>query len=442
MKHNEPYEPPRTSGFRYLSVCSGMEAATVAWHKLGWEAAGFSEVDPFPSEILKIRFPNTKNYGDLTQYKSWPFKPGSIDLLVGGTPCQSFSVAGLRRGLEDPRGNLALVFLGLADKTLPRWIVWENVPGILSSNDGKDFGSFLGALGELGYGYAYRVLDAQNFGVPQRRRRVFVVAYLGDWRPAAEVLFECESLRGYLEAGDKAEQVPAGKTDGGPEGRDCFGRNNTSGPIDTAGCLTAHKSQRLDFATDTFVTEVKAFRKSRRAQSVDDHETWVDDGVANTLNLFENTDIRTTHAIISPTVTTCKGSRGGCSDEAIAEIKAVHNAREANQIIPIQDGREIEKRQNGLGVGQAGDPSYTVDTTGAQSAMQNTAVRRLTPVECERLQGFPDNWSRIPWRGRPEEECPDGLRYRVCGNSMAVPVMSWIGRRINAWERKSKRPPQ
>jgi site-specific DNA-cytosine methylase len=139
---------------RYLSVCSGMEAASVAWHPLGWQPVGFSEIEPFPCAILKHRFPNTPNYGSLTEYKQWPLEPGAIDLLVGGTPCQSFSVAGLRKGLDDPRGNLALVFLGLADKLKPRWIVWENVPGVLSSNGGRDLGSFLGALVQLGYGFA------------------------------------------------------------------------------------------------------------------------------------------------------------------------------------------------------------------------------------------------------------------------------------------------
>ena len=179
---------------KYLSVCSGMEAASVAWHPLGFTPVGFSEIEPFPSAILKHRFPNTTNYGDLTQYKQWPIEPGSVDLLVAGTPCQAFSVAGLRQGLADPRGNLCLTFLGLADKVKPKWILWENVPGVLSSNGGRDFASFLTALGQLGYGWAYRVLDAQYFGVPQRRRRVFVVACLGDWESAAKVLFESDCL--------------------------------------------------------------------------------------------------------------------------------------------------------------------------------------------------------------------------------------------------------
>ena len=148
---------------KYLSVCSGIEAATVAWHSLGWEAAGFSEIEKFPSEVLKHHYPNVTNFGDMTKYKEWNL--GTIELLVGGTPCQSFSVAGLRKGLEDPRGNLMLTYCGLLDKFKPKWFVWENVPGVLSSAGGRDFGSFLGAVAELGYGWSYRVLDAQYFGV-------------------------------------------------------------------------------------------------------------------------------------------------------------------------------------------------------------------------------------------------------------------------------------
>ena len=178
---------------KYLSVCSGIEAATVAWRHMGWQPVGFSEIEKFPSQVLAHHYPDVPNLGDMTNYKEWDI--GSIDVLVGGTPCQSFSVAGLRKGLDDPRGNLALVYCGILDHFRPKWFVWENVPGVLSSAGGRDFGSFLGALAELGYGFAYRVLDGQWFGVAQRRRRVFVVGCLGDWRGAAAVLFESKSLR-------------------------------------------------------------------------------------------------------------------------------------------------------------------------------------------------------------------------------------------------------
>jgi DNA (cytosine-5)-methyltransferase 1 len=180
---------------RYLSVCSGIEAATVAWHPLGFQPVAFSEIDPFPCAVLAHHYPTVPNWGDMTGFKDWP--DANVDLFVGGTPCQSFSVAGLRAGLADPRGSLMLTYLAIAGRYRPRWLVWENVPGVLSSDDGRAFGSLLGGLAELGYGFAYRILDAQYFGLAQRRRRVFVVGHLGDWRRAAAVLFERESLSGH-----------------------------------------------------------------------------------------------------------------------------------------------------------------------------------------------------------------------------------------------------
>ena len=183
----------------YLSVCSGIEAATVAWHDLNWKAIGYSEIEKFPSEVLHHHYPNVTNFGDMTKYKDWNINE-SVELLVGGTPCQSFSLAGLRKGLDDPRGNLALVFCGLLDHFKPKWFIWENVPGVSSSNRGRDFGSFLGAVAKLGYGFSYRVLDAQYFGIAQRRKRVFVVGHFGSWEPSAKVLFERDCLSGDIKA--------------------------------------------------------------------------------------------------------------------------------------------------------------------------------------------------------------------------------------------------
>ena len=184
---------------KYLSVCSGIEAATVAWHELGWEPVAFSEIEPFPCKVLAHHYPNTPNWGDMTKFKEWP--DATIDALVGGTPCQSF---------EDPRGELMLTYLAIAARYRPRWVIWENVPGVLSSNGGRDFGAFLGALGQLGYGWAYRVLDAQWFGVAQRRRRVFVVGCFRDSTSAAKVLFESESVRRDTPPRRKAGKESAG----------------------------------------------------------------------------------------------------------------------------------------------------------------------------------------------------------------------------------------
>ena len=202
---------------KFLSVCSGIEAASVAWQPLGWSAVAFSEIEPAPCAVLAHHYPGTPNWGDMTKYKEWP--DVAIDLLCGGTPCQSFSVAGLRKGLDDPRGNLMLTFGAIAAKYRPKWLVWENVPGVLSSKGGADFGAFLGMLGELGYGFAYRVLDAEYFGVAQRRRRVFVVGCLGDWQSAAAVLFERHSLSGHpaprRQAGERPTGTLSARTKGG-----------------------------------------------------------------------------------------------------------------------------------------------------------------------------------------------------------------------------------
>jgi DNA (cytosine-5)-methyltransferase 1 len=504
---------------RYLSVCSGMEAASVAWHPLGWTPVGFSEIEPFPCAILKHRFPNIPNYGSLTEYQSWPLEPGAIDLLVGGTPCQSFSVAGLRKGLTDPRGNLALTFLGLADKLKPRWIVWENVPGVLSSSGGRDFGSFLGALVELGYGFAYRVLDAQHFGVPQRRRRVFVVACLGDWRAAAEVLSLGEGLRGYLETGNKKRKGPAADAgagvkagcwwDGGQvsqtldavlakgqttpeknrfpavlqpishwEGGEVHPTLNQSAkgsggvgssnqelfsqggaylvpgqpiPIQDGREIEKHQNgmgvgNAGDPAYTIDTTGAQAagipFRKSKRACSTTDNETWVPADASNTLNNFDLGDTRTTHAVVQHQMPGSVAPTIGASGPPYSRTGNERVEAEALAVtVNIYGGNKRKDRPEGGMYVREEDTTKCLDAAnglnptcsqGGTAVLTPMAVRRLTPVECERLQGFPDNWSRISWKGKPEEQCPDGPRYKACGNSMAVPVMRWIGERIAA----------
>jgi DNA (cytosine-5)-methyltransferase 1 len=378
---------------KYLSVCSGIEAATCAWKPLGWEAVGFSEIEPFPSAVLAHRFPSVKNYGDMTKYKEWK-DVGQFDVLVGGTPCQSFSVAGLRKGLNDPRGNLMLTFGAIADHFRPRWIVWENVPGVLSSNRGKDFGSFLGMLGKLGYGFAYRVLDAQYYGVAQRRRRVFVVGYFGDWRRAAQVLFDAESLSG--------NPAPSRETRKGiafnAQGSACQGLSvgEITPTLDKSKtpavmCLMDQGGSVMNIETDITGT--------LRSQTKGHEPVIMSTGQGNA-------EITEGHA---PTL--------NCNHEAPILALA------GNTI-----GRKPENGGNGCGYQE--NVSYTLTKTDLHGVMAGCAVRRLTPRECERLQGFPDDWTRIPWRGASEEDCPDGPRYKACGNSMAVPVMRWIGKRI------------
>ena len=214
---------------RYATVCSGIEAPSQAWHGLGWKPVWFSEIEAFPSAVLNHHYPEVPNLGDMTKLNKderYQKSAGAIDVFCGGTLCQSFSVAGLRKGLADPRGNLALHFLRIVDDLRPRWVVWENVPGVLSSSGGRDFGSFLGALGQLGYGFAYRVLDAQYFGVAQRRRRVFVVGYIGGWRGAAAVLFDTESLRGNPPPSREAGQRTAGTLAQSSKGSGGIGYSN------------------------------------------------------------------------------------------------------------------------------------------------------------------------------------------------------------------------
>lgn len=292
---------------KYASVCSGIEAATVAWESLGWEPAFFSEISPFPSAVLKQRWPKVSNLGDITKIKG---KPNEVDLLVGGTPCTGFSLVGRREGLDDERSAIAFAYCRLLAEMQPQWFVWENVPDALNINHGNDFRRILLAFQECGYTCTWRVLDCQyvrvdefNRGIPQQRRRVFVVGHLGtDWRPSAAVLLEPASS--YRPTRDKTKPCTIGFTPS-DAGRD----------------------------------------------SVYD---------------------------ISPTLRS--GGKGGTVYPAV-----------------YYDG----------------------------------IFRYLTPIECERLMGFPDNYTRIPWRGNIPLDCPIGHRYRALGNSMPVNSMRLIGKRID-----------
>ena len=395
---------------KYGSVCSGVEAATVAWHGLGWEPQWFSEIEKFPSAVLAHHYPDTPNYGDMTAFKGWP-DDRSIDLLVGGTPCQSFSVAGLRKGLDDPRGNLMLTYLAIAAQYRPKWLVWENVPGVLSSNRGRDFGSFLGALGQCGYGFAYRVLDAQFFGVPQRRRRVFVVGCAGDWRRAAAVLFERESLSGHPAPSRKARQEIAGTVtiraeSGGAGGRpDGAAANHFVPELSNALCARDYKGARPEADQGAPVIAFGAQNSAAQGDSVSTEVTPTLEK-SKTPAVFTNSG----HAAYKDGVGTLRatgGDNGGGSE---------------NLAVAVSDpARTLSARH---------DSSPCADR-GQNFLAQASAVRRLTPKECERLQGFGDNYTQIPWRNKPAESCPDGPRYKSMGNSMAVPVMRWIGERIS-----------
>ena len=394
---------------RYGSVCSGVEAATAAWDQLGWKPQFFSEIEKFPSAVLAHHYPNVPNLGDMTKFKEWP-NDRPIDVLVGGTPCQSFSVAGLRKGLDDPRGNLMLTYLAMADKFKPKWIVWENVPGVLSSNKGRDFGTFLAALGKIGYGFAYRVLDAQYFGVAQRRRRVFVVGYLGDWRNAAKVLFEPESLSGNpAPCRETGEKVAPTVTQGAPFSR--TGNERVECEAIVAQCLTENK-----WPADVASTLNASFGSKQGLE--DQHINGgaplfvpIAFGAQNSANQGDSVSTE-----VTPTL-----------DKSKTPAICVP----LNTQLGLRGPDTSNSSREGVGIGRDGDPSFTLQAAHSHAVISTLAVRRLTPTECERLQGFPDNYTQIPYRNKPAENCPDGPRYKAMGNSMAVPVMRWIGERIH-----------
>lgn len=432
----------------YGSVCSGIEAATVAWHPLGWRPAFFSEIEAFPRAVLAHHYPETPCHGDFTTIGADEYGP--IDLLVGGTPCQSFSIAGLRGGLDDDRGNLALEFLRLADRTRPRWLVWENVPGVLSSNGGRDFGSILGGLVELGYGFAYRVLDAQHFGVPQRRRRVFVVGYLGDWRRAAAVLFERHSLSGHpaprRKKGEVAPTVPSRSTGGGGLGTDfdCDGgligsdwpadvaptldttfsdkmgydNQHVRGGADSsfpqvAMCLNAGAMGRRDAETETLIPAHRcgfddAVTHSLRGEGFDASEDGTGRGTPLVPVAFGGQmsvpqwdfDLSQTLQAKNPTAIAFTAKDYGA--DAMADCSPTLRAggfadsHQNGGVMPavayaIQERAVSENLENGpQGKGFQQDLAYTLEARNKVQSVAASAVRRLTPRECERLQGFPE----------------------------------------------------
>jgi len=312
----------------YFSICSGIECAGVAWHPLGFKPLGFCEIDPFRSAVLSYHYPEVKNYGDFTKVQKKDIAGISPDVLVGGTPCATFSIAGFRKGISEDRGNLALEFIRLVERLNPTWVVWENVPGILSSNKGKDFATFLGSLAELRYGFSYRVLDTQFIrtqrfpnAIPQMRRRVFVVGHIRDWKRTAEVLFDRKILSWNTPPSKEKKQTTSQKSDSSP--------------------------QKCDTPKEK--------------------------------------DLIIIHGNFS--------------------------------------------RVNGDGFRKDG-ATYTLTATEIPSIYQDSIVRRLTPLECERLQGLPDNYTQIPYKGKSKEDCSISKRYEACGRGMSVNVMDFLGNKI------------
>lgn len=483
---------PSIEPVTFGSVCSGIEAASVAWEALGWKAAWLSEIEPFPCAVLAHHWPQVHNLGDFTRIRRM-LAEGSVeapDVLVGGTPCQAYSVAGKRLSLDDARGQLTLQFVGLADAIdetraakgkPPCTIVWENVPGVLSTKDNA-FGCFLGDLaGEdvalqppggkwTNFGFvrgprravAWRILDAQYFGVAQRRRRVFLVASAGGILPK-QVLFELDGVRRdsppSREAGKVAPTIPSRSSAGGGLGTDfdldggliqqniaptlrangkaagsatqqdaksgalvvqAFGGNRTSGPIDVSPALNAcgTASGRQDFETEAFLVQGFNGDVARTLTARHDSSPCVDRGMDVVGIAFSSKD------------------HGADAVEGLAPTMRSmgHNESHANGGGQLAVAVALRGREGGATAEVGDDAAFTLraSTGGGDKphAMVGMQVRRLTPTECERLQGFPDGHTRIPWRGKGADECPDGPRYKALGNSMAVPVMRWIGRRL------------
>ena len=486
----------------YGSVCSGIEAATLAWHPLGMRAAWFAEIEPFPSAVLAHHYPDVPNHGDMTKLAALVLtgKIPAPDVLVGGTPFQAFSVAGMREGLTDPRGALTIKYVELADavdyvragqRKPASVIVWENVPGVLSDK-GNAFGCFLGALAgedcelqppgkkwqDAGCVYgpkrtiAGRVLDAQYFGLAQRRRRVFVVASAQDGFDPTEVFFEREGVRrdSAPRRGEKADS-PAGalrSTDGGSDVDHAiaghlqsvaFGGGANCDQTEVATALSAHPGgTRMDAETETFVvtapltTNQYGGHESRESllvvhgtqdPGVSDSTAFAlgrNNGQENAVLAFSCKDHGADAGEIAPTLRamnhsgshanaggqvavcitgdithTLKAEGFDGSEDGTGRGQPIVACREVAQTLTCNYGKQVDNTDSALG------PNVVSHTS---------SVRRLTPVECERLQGMADNYTLIPWRGKPASECPDGPRYKAIGNSKAVTVVRWIGGRL------------
>lgn len=428
---------------KYGSVCSGIEAASKAWEPLGWKPAWFSEIEPFPSAVLAHHWPEVTNLGDMTKIAD-AVRAGEVeapDVLVGGTPCQAFSIAGLREGLSDDRGQLTLSYVELANaidaKRRERGepeaiIVWENVPGVLSSKDNA-FGCFLAGLagesselqpagGKWTHAgcvsgpervIAWRVLDAQFFGVAQRRRRVFVVASARRGFDPAAVLFELDSVR--RDSAPRRESQPEIARNAGERTKVGSHWDNPANPHPTLnqsnniGGIGASNQELFSqrgsgLVSDSYSDVSRTLLAKENDSTAEDLETYVVHGTQD-----PDTNIDLAHTL---------GRNNG-------QENAVAYGIPGNWI-----GRAPENGGNATEPMHDVSPCLTVaDRHGVAMSM---SVRRLTPIECERLQGFPDNHTLIGWRGKDTDECPDGPRYKAIGNSMAVPVMRWIGERISA----------
>ena len=477
---------------RFLSLFSGIEAASVAWEPLGWTPVAFAEIEPFPCALLAHRFPNVPNLGDVTKIEDAQIAAlGTVDVVIGGSPCQDLSVAGKRAGLKGERSSLFHEQVRIFDaaRTLcgARWLVWENVPGAFSTHSGRDFAVVVGALAGCklavpvdGWGnegvalgpsglIEWSVLDAQWFGVAQRRRRVFALLDVGDWTGRPPILLEPESLRGDSppRRGER-EAVANCLTD-----RADRGGTNSEGQRLIVGGLTARGGRNMGQANDDVdggrVIPVTLSSGQANAERLID--------LAPTLNLNRDG----APILFDGPTHTLRGDGFDGSEDGTG--RGTPLVPVAYSIMPMNGGKDYKARETDVaqplmaggpvGGNQGGDFVVTFDTTQitshgnyssprhgdpchplaagahpptiafhnrqdpdvsgddkAQPVRAAMQVRRLTATECEFLQGFPRGYTLIPWRGKPADQCPDGPRYKALGNSMAVPVMRWIGAKI------------
>ena len=493
---------------KYVSIFSGIEAATVAWHPLGWEPLAFSEIDPFPSTVLQHHYPDIPNLGDITKI-DWSPYVGAADIVVGGSPCQSFSVAGKREGLAGASG-LMFEYIRAVRELRPRWFVWENVPGAFTSERGEAYRQLLSEMDALGYGLAWRVLDAQFFGVAQRRERVFLVGSLGTMR-CAEVLFERESLSWDHQSSRQKRQALT------EEAQERVGEADHD-----SGCLNPGETQSRRVYPASGVYPTLSTRENsgqsqesvflcQTAQTGSNGKLVKQDDVMNTLDRTNSTAVAALDfkvkpvaflynqgakarslriSEISPTLKTdhnpvvafasnqrdevrelevagalaaqpgikqqtyiCRadGQTNAMEGENLAPTLTSHAKKDPPLIYPVDESEEMKpvtlqirggKPGGGKGALIQHDMSATLSTHNTRTLItgdneeRGLTVRRLTPRECERLQGFPDDYTDIPYRNK--EHAPDGARYKALGNSMAVPVMRWIGERIHMVEEANK----
>ena len=418
---------------RYVSLFSGIEAASVAWAPLGWQPVAFSEIEPFPKAVLAAHYPQVPDLGDITKI-SWEDHDDcrTADLLVGGSPCQSFSIAGDRSGLRGASG-LMWEYVRAVQAIRPHWIIWENVPGSLSSSGGEDYQCLLQALDELGYTLAWRVLDAQFFGVAQRRRRVYLVGSLGT-DSAAEVLFEPESLRWDHQSSKEKRQALTEKTAGS------VGSANAG-----SDCLTPWDTQsRRIYQADSIWPTLDAREQNGtdgKAVALDYHPQdsrikYADQNVVQTLSARMGTGGNNVPLVQDMVLCATDSGANAAVAENLAPTLTAHEGKSASYVhMPATLQIRAGKAGGGKGALLQEDMSATLTVAQTQTLFPGDGtVRRLTPVECERLQGFPDGWTDVPYRGK--DHPPDSPRYKALGNSMAVPVMRWIGQRIQRMEDK------